>query len=132
MRILASLTAAMIGAGLLLSAVPAFAATEQPFTVQAFKASEQAGQPILVHISAPWCPTCARQQPILDKLAADPRFKHLIIYKVDFDHQKAAVRAFHAQMQSTLIAFHGTTEEARSVGDTNPASIAALVGKTLG
>ena len=124
--------AALFGAACMLPASQARAATEKPFTEQAFKASEHAGQPILVHVSAPWCPTCARQQPILNTLAADPRFAHLVIYKVDFDHQKAAVRAFHAQMQSTLIAFHGTTEEARSVGDTNPASIAALVGKTLG
>lgn len=114
------------------AAVPALAATEAAFTRQAFAASEQAGKPILVHIEASWCPTCARQRPILARLAADPKYRDLVIYKVDFDRQKDVVRAFGARMQSTLIAFHGKTEEGRSVGDTDPASIAALVGKTLG
>lgn len=34
-------------------------------------------------------------------------------------------------MQSTLIVFTGATEKGRSTGDTNPASIKALVGKAL-
>ncbi len=127
--LVAAAFALCLSAGL---AAPALAASEAPFTQAAFAASEQAGRPILVHIEAPWCPTCAQQRPILAKLAADPKYDALVIYKVDFDHQKDVVRAFGAQMQSTLIAFHGKTEEGRSTGDTNPASIAALVGKTLG
>jgi thioredoxin-like negative regulator of GroEL len=113
-------------------AAPAHAATEAPFTQAAFDASEQAGKPILVHIEAPWCPTCAKQRPILATLEAEPAYADLIVYKIDFDHQKDVVRAFGAQMQSTLIAFHGKAEEARSTGDTNAASIAALVAKTKG
>lgn len=133
MRLTRALSAAVIGTSLLLSVAPSsWAATEAPFTQAAFIASEQAGKPILLHISAPWCPTCARQRPILDQLAADPAFKDLVIYKVDFDHQKDVLRAMGVQMQSTLIAFHGKTEEGRSTGDTNPASIRALVQKSLG
>ena len=40
------------------------------------------------------------------------------------------MKAFGARMQSTLIAYKGATETGRSVGDTNPASIAALLDKT--
>ena len=40
---------------------------------------------------------------------AEPKFKDLIYFIVDFDAQKDAVRFFGAQMQSTLIAFKGTT-----------------------
>jgi thioredoxin-like negative regulator of GroEL len=115
-----------------LAGAPAHAATEAPFTQAAFEAAEQAGKQILVHIEAPWCPTCAKQRPVIAKLAAEPAYADLIIYKVDFDHQKDVVRNFGAQMQSTLIAFHGKTEEARSTGDTDPASITALVAKTKG
>jgi hypothetical protein len=50
---------------------------------------------------------------------------------VDFDRQKDVVKFFQARMQSTLIAFKGATEAGRSVGDTNRASIAALLDKTL-
>ena len=39
------------------------------------------------------------------------------------------VRAMGAQMQSTLIVFHGAAEKGRSTGDTNPESIRALLQK---
>jgi hypothetical protein len=52
-------------------------------------------------------------------------------FKVDFDTQKDDVRGLKAQSQSTLIAYKGETETDRSVGDTNPASIAALVESAL-
>ena len=62
---------------------------------------------------------------------ADPKFKNLVYFVVDFDSQKKLVTRFGARMQSTLIAFKGDKEEGRSVGDTNRASIAALLQKTL-
>jgi thioredoxin 1 len=62
---------------------------------------------------------------------ADPKFKNLVYFVVDFDSQKDAVKSFGAGMQSTLIAFKGEHETGRSVGDTDRASIAALLNKTL-
>jgi thioredoxin 1 len=53
------------------------------------------------------------------------------VIHVDFDAQKDAVRKFGAQMQSTLIVFKGGKETGRSVGDTNPDSIAALLDKAV-
>ena len=53
------------------------------------------------------------------------------MFKVDFDTQKDDVRALKATSQSTLIVFKGETEKGRSVGDTNAASIAALLDKAL-
>jgi len=55
-----------------------------------------------------------------------------LILRVDFDSQKDIVRTFSASSQSTLIAFHGTRETGRSVGDTNPDSIAKLMRSTAG
>jgi thioredoxin 1 len=107
----------------------ALAATEAPYTQQAFAASQHEGKPILVDISATWCPICAKQRPIIDQLAESPAFGDLVIYKVDFDTQKDVVRSFGAQMQSTLIVFHGPKEKGRSVGDTDPDSIKALLQK---
>jgi thioredoxin 1 len=53
------------------------------------------------------------------------------VIHVDFDAQKDAVRKFGALMQSTLIVFKGGRETGRSVGDTNPDSIAALLDKAV-
>jgi thioredoxin 1 len=106
-------------------------ATEVPYSSDAFKAAQAAGNPILIEIHAAWCPICKAQQPILDKLTADPRFKDLKIFRVDFDSMKGVVKQFGAQTQSTLIVFKGAVEQGRSVGDTKEASIAALLDKSL-
>jgi thioredoxin 1 len=111
--------------------VAAYAAETNAFDPASFDAAQKAGKPILVAIHASWCPTCKAQKPILSDLTAEPKFKDLIYFVVDFDTQKDAVRFFGAQMQSTLIAFKGTTETGRSVGDTERSSIATLLNKTL-
>jgi thioredoxin 1 len=82
-------------------------------------------------IAAPGEDIVATFQPILSELLAEPKFKNLVYFVVDFDSQKDAVNFFGAQMQSTLIAFKGEHETGRSVGDTDRSSIAALLIKTL-
>ena len=133
MRFTKSLSAAALAVCLAVAVCPvAQAATEAPFTQQAFAASQHEGKPILVDISATWCPTCAKQRPILSQLMADPAFKDLVVYQVDFDSQKDVVRALGAQMQSTLVDFHGAAEKGRSTGDTKAESIKALLQKANG
>jgi len=110
---------------------PAFTTETKSFTQNDFAAAQKAGKPIFVAIHATWCPTCKAQKPILSELMADPKFKNLIYFVVDFDSQKDAVKYFNVRTQSTLIAFKGATETGRSAGDTERASIAALLNKTL-
>ena len=50
---------------------------------------------------------------------------------VDFDHQTDDVRALKAQQQSTLIVCKGAEEIARTVGETNPGNIEALLKGAL-
>jgi thioredoxin 1 len=111
-------------------AFAAQAAETQDYNAKAFAAAQAAGKPILVEIHASWCPTCKAQLPILGELEKQDKFKNLMVFRVDFDSQKDAVRAFGARVQSTLITFKGTKETGRSVGDTNAASIASLLDKT--
>ena len=112
-------------------ALPAGAAETQPYNAQAFAAAQKAGKPILVEVSAPWCPICKTQKPILATLSAEPRFKDLAVFTIDFDSQRDLVRRFEARMQSTLIAYKGAVETGRSVGETQPEWIEGLVEKTL-
>jgi thiol-disulfide isomerase/thioredoxin len=121
-------TAAAAGAAF---ATPALATETKPFTPNAFSAAQKAGKPIFVDVHASWCPVCAKQKPILSELTAEPKFKDLVFFVVDYDSQKDAVKFFDVRMQSTLIAFKGQHESGRSVGDTDRASIAALLNKTL-
>ena len=107
------------------------AAESAAYDQKAFEAAQAAGRPILVQISAPWCPICRAQKPILAALSADPRFKTLAVFTIDFDTQRELVRRFGAQMQSTLIVYRGGTEVARSVGETQPEWIDQLLEKAL-
>lgn len=101
------------------------------FEQSAFDAAQKAGKPILVEVTAPWCPTCKAQAPILSELRAMPKFKDLVVFAVDFDSQKDALKTFNTQKQSTLIVFKGGKEVGRSTGDTKKDSIEALLAKTL-
>jgi thioredoxin 1 len=112
----AALSAALFASVFVLT--PALAENAPAFDAKAFDQAQKAGRPILIAIHASWCPTCKAQAPILSELRADPKFKDL-------------VDRFGARMQSTLIAFKGEKEQGRSVGDTNRASIFALVAKSL-
>ncbi|KQQ24408.1 thioredoxin [Methylobacterium sp. Leaf122] len=107
------------------------AADPTAYDQSAFEAAQAAGRPILVQISAPWCPICRAQKPILAALSAEPRFKTLAVFTIDFDAQRDLVRRFGAQMQSTLIVYKGGTEVARSVGETQPEWIEQLLEKAL-
>ena len=109
----------------------AIAADNKPFDQTAFEAAQVAGKPILVEVSAPWCPVCKVQAPILSKLKADPKFKELVGFNIDFDSQKELLKKFGVQKQSTLIVFKGKQEAGRSTGDTNADSIGALLGKSI-
>lgn len=114
---------------LALTSVAAGAA--EKFTDAALAAAQQAGKPVLVEVAAPWCPTCKAQRPIIDKLTGTEKYKGFVLLTVDFDSQKDALRKLNARSQSTLIVYKGQTEVGRSVGDTNPASVEALLAKAL-
>lgn len=124
------LIAVTLAAGALAATAGCAAAKPPPFNRAAFEAAQAAGRPILLDIYAPWCPTCRAQAPIIERLAAEPANAQLIVFRVDFDRDKATVRALGANRQSTLIAYRGKTETGRSVGDTDPASLARLVAST--
>lgn len=113
-----------------LAFAPAAAPGPIAFDRAAFEQAQAADKRILVNIWAPWCPTCRAQEPIINNVAAARGNENLVVFRVHFDDQKAEVRRFGAQRQSTLIAYRGTRETGRLVADTNPDRIAALVATT--
>jgi thioredoxin len=126
-----NLAFALLALPTLLASTRGIAAEKADYSATAFDAAQKAGKSILVEIHAPWCPTCRAQAPILSELESESKYAGLVVFHVDFDTQKNAVRRFGARMQSTLVAFKGGAETGRSVGDTNPDSIAALLATTL-
>jgi len=125
-----AVSAFLFASAILYSAAPADAA-EQSFTPQAFAAAQTAGKSIIVHVYAPWCPTCRAQEPVVRRVEADPKYADVAMFRVDFDGQKSALRTLKANRQSTIIVFKGDKEVGRSVGVTDPGEISALLSKAL-
>lgn len=115
----------------LLAGTRADAAERQAFTEAAFTAAQQAGRPILIEVTAPWCPVCRTQKQHVDAVAADPRMRDAVLLSVDFDSQRDALRLLGVRGQSTLIAFNGREERGRATGITDPAAIRALLLRAL-
>jgi thioredoxin 1 len=115
----------------LVAAVPALAKEPAAWDEAAFDAAKAAGKPILLEIHAVWCPTCKAQAPILGELTSEPKYADLQVFKIDFDTQKDLLQKLNVRMQSTLIVYKQGAEVGRSVGDTNRASIADLLSKTI-
>ena len=109
--------------------VPAHA-LGQPYEQSLFDRLQAQGQPTLIWIHADWCPTCKAQGQILPTLLDRPELRAITVLKVDFDSQKPLVRHFRAIQQSTLVMYRGGREVGRSIGDTNPASLRALLART--
>lgn len=110
-------------------AMPSLGNAGQPFDANAFQASQAAGKSILIDVTAPWCPTCKQQKPIVQEI--EKEHPNLVVYEVDFDNAKDVLRQFRVQHQSTLIVFKGQKEVARSTGETDPAPLRSLVAKAF-
>lgn len=113
----------------LAAALPAIAASKYSPAVLA--EAQKSGKPILVEVTAPWCPTCKAQKAVLNELDKQERFKDFVKIEVDFDTQKDALKSLKATMQSTLIVYKGDKEMGRLAGETNKGAIEALLAKAL-
>ncbi len=122
-----SLTIAIVA---LFAAVPmaAYAAVSwTSYSASSFAAAQQQGKIIVVDVHADWCPTCRAQQPILDELRQDERFADAIFVRVNFDDDKAFLRAHRIPRQSTILVFEGREEKARSIAETNRERLRAMI-----
>jgi thiol-disulfide isomerase/thioredoxin len=108
-------------------ALPLGVQAAQSFNAKTFQQAQAAGKTILVDVYASWCPVCRKQQPIIQSISQQR--PNLVVYRVDFDADKDVLKRFRVQSQSTLIVFKGKNEVSRSVGDTDPSRIQALVAK---
>ena len=109
----------------------AMAGEIKPFDQVEFDKLTHDGKPVVLDISATWCPTCKQQKPIIDGLMKQPAYKDVTLMAIDFDSAKPTLKKFKVNMQSTLVAFKGEKEVGRSVGDTTPEGLEGLIKKTV-
>ena len=100
---------------------------EVPFNQAQFDATRAAGKPVAVVFHADWCPTCRAQAPVLKELTQTPELKPITLYVADFDAEKTLKKSLGVTKQSTIVVFKNGQESARSTGDTQRDSLAALL-----
>ena len=121
---------ALAVAALVFSASFAHALTVVPYSAAALAAAQKAGEPVVLHFHASWCPTCRAQDKVFETLKADPALK-LTLMEADYDTEKPLEKQLKVNAQSTLIVYHGATERTRSTGETDPARLKALLQGAL-
>ncbi len=93
-------------------AFPAEAFEFHPYDPSAVEKAIASGEPVIVHVFAPWCLQCHAQASILDGLKNDPAYDQITFFRVDYDKQKDVVATLNCP-RSTLIAYKGGKEVAR-------------------
>jgi thiol-disulfide isomerase/thioredoxin len=121
-----SLIAAALSVMLICVATLAISA-EVPFDQAQFDSMRAAGKPVAVVFHADWCPICRAQAPLLKDLAQTAELKSLTLYVANFDTEKALKKSLGVTKQSTIVVFKNGKESARSTGDTQQDSLAALL-----
>lgn len=91
---------------------------KEPFTQERFNELREAGAVVLVDIFADWCPTCAKQQKLIQQYRTENPDNEFHILEVDFDDNKRAVRELRAPRQSTVLLFKGNEQYWYSVAET--------------
>ena len=124
MRILSGIA---FGAALSLASLqPASAFEFKAYDSATVNAAIASGQPVIVHVFAPWCLQCRAQEAILSRLSTDHSFDGVRFYRVDYDNQKDVVKALGTP-RSTLIAFKGRVEVAKMSWGTSTASVLGVL-----
>ena len=80
-----------------------------------------------MHFHADWCPTCRAQAPLLKELSQTPELKGVTLFVANFDTEKTLKQSLGVTKQSTVVVFKDGKESARSTGDTQQASLGALL-----
>jgi hypothetical protein len=68
---------------------------------------------------------------LLKDLSQTQEFKPLTLYVANFDTEKALKRSLGVTQQSTIVVFKNGKESARSTGDTQQDSLAALLRRAV-
>jgi thioredoxin 1 len=124
------LAATIFAVMLTVFAAPLFAA-EVPFNQAQYDSMLAAGKPVAVVFHADWCPTCRAQAPLLKELSQTSELKGVTLFVANFDTEKTLKQSLGVTKQSTVVVFKDGKESARSTGDTQQASLAALLHRAI-
>jgi thioredoxin 1 len=77
------------------------------FTEEKFNTLQSENASILIDVKASWCPTCKKQEKVIEQYFKENPKSKITVLKVDYDKQKKWVKFFKAPRQSTIISYIG-------------------------
>jgi thiol-disulfide isomerase/thioredoxin len=103
----------------------------KPYSREAFAAVQASGKSSALHFHAPWCGTCVSQEAALKTLQTEKALPGVTVFVVDYDSNKPLRKDLKVRSQSMFVVYKGSTEVARSGGDTKADKIRALLSKAI-
>lgn len=110
---------------------PALANAFKPYVASEVAAAIKTGEPVLVHVFAPWCLQCHIQRGYLHALLNDPKLAHVALFRVDYDRQKDVLQALGGVPRSTLIGYLHGRETKRMSWGTQKSDVMGIVDSVL-
>ena len=109
----------------------AHAAQKQVYSSVEFRAALASGRPVLVEVTASWCPTCRLQTQAVGIAINQARFARFTTFVADIDKHREALVTLGVSVQSTLIVYINGQEIARSIGEAKRDRIESLMARAL-
>lgn len=97
------------------------------FTQAEYDAALAAKKPVVVDFHASWCPTCKKQEPLLNEIVSMKGYENVVALKADYDKEKDLKKALKVTKQSTIVVFKDGKEVARKTGVTDKAELKKLI-----
>lgn len=120
---------------MVITAVVLMATTAQAdfksFNKEEYDAVMSAGKTVVVDFHASWCPTCKKQEPVLNEIVRMKGFENVVAFKADYDQEKDLKKTLNVSKQSTIVVFKGGKEIGRSTGSTSKDELKQLIEKGL-
>jgi thioredoxin 1 len=101
------------------------------FSKADYDAAIKSGHAVVVDFHASWCPTCKKQEPILNEIVRMKGYENVVTLKADFDKEKDLKKALNVSKQSTVVVFKGGKEVGRSTGSTSKDELKKLIDMGL-
>lgn len=89
------------------------------------------GKTVVVDFYASWCPTCKKQEPILNEIASMKGYENVVALRADFDKEKDLKKSLNVSKQSTVVVFKGGKEVSRKTGSTSKDELKKLIDMGL-
>jgi len=97
------------------------------FSKTDYEAAIKSGAPVVIDFHASWCPTCKKQEPLLNEIVGSKGYEKVVALKADFDKEKELKKSLNVSKQSTIVVFKDGKEVGRSVGSTSKDDLKKLI-----